>query len=203
MLVMAFVGSPRKGRATDNLVDKAIAGVLAEKPGCEVIKINLADKNIQPCRNCLRCRETKTDEEKAECAIKDDMVQISEQIVRADRFIFGTPVHMAYATGLMMTFLERVCWTFAKPERQILSVKGCPTPRTTRKKKAVIVVCSGVVPPIFRSLCDRATPLIKDVARFSLNAKTVGTMYAGALEDRGAEYYYDRAFVLGKKLMKE
>lgn len=41
MNLLALVGSPRKSKATDTLVDKAIDGVLSKDPGCQVKKINL------------------------------------------------------------------------------------------------------------------------------------------------------------------
>jgi hypothetical protein len=107
---------------------------------------------------------------------------------------------MGYATSIMMAFLERICWTFAKPERKILTMKGCPMPRSPKKRKAVIIVTSGIVPPIYRRFCDDATKLIKRTANDSLNAKTVGDMYAGDVAHRGVDYYRDKAFNLGRKL---
>jgi multimeric flavodoxin WrbA len=55
MNLLAVVGSPRKGKATDLLVDKAIAGAQAADPDCQVTKISLADHDIKFCRNCLAC----------------------------------------------------------------------------------------------------------------------------------------------------
>ena len=108
---------------------------------------------------------------------------------------------MGYATALMMSFLERICWTFAKPEKGYLNIRGCPLPRSEKKRRAVIVVTSGIIPPIYRRFCDRAAPLIKGVIKDSLNAKTVGDMYAGDIERRGLDRYYDKAFKLGEKLV--
>ena len=200
MNVLAIVGSPRKGKATDLLVDKAIEGVKSKDPDCNVKKLNLIDYDIQHCRNCLACRESKTSEPYARCAIKDDMVGIYEDVLNSDVLIFGTPVHMGYATALMMSFLERICWTFAKPEKSYVVVKNCPLPRSEKKRKSITIVTSGIVPPLYRRFCDQAAPLIKGVVRDSLNAKTVGDMYAGDLEHRGVEHYYDKAFKLGKRL---
>jgi multimeric flavodoxin WrbA len=200
MDVLAIVGSPRKGKATDTLVDKAIEGVRSVSPEARVKKIHLADHDIKYCRNCLACRNTVTEEAMVRCVIRDDMDAISEDVLAADSLILGTPVHMGFATAIMMAFLERICWTFAAPTKTYLTVKGCPAPRSRKKRKAVILVTSGSVPPIFRRFCDQATPLIKGVIRDSLNAKTVGDMYAGDTEHRGIEQYLDKAFKLGQKL---
>ena len=200
MNLLAIVGSPRKGKATDTLVDRAIEGVISECPNCEVKKLNLIDHDIRYCRNCLACRDSKTKGPVAECTIRDDMDYIREDILESDSLILATPVHMGYATAIMMAFLERICWTFAKPEQQFLTVSGCPTPRSNKKRKAIIIVTSGIIPSLYSRFCDEATPLIKQTIKDSLNAKTVGDMYAGGIEHRGVEYYLDRAFNLGRKL---
>ncbi len=108
---------------------------------------------------------------------------------------------MGYATAIMMTFLERICWTFAKPEEKFLTIYGCPIPRSNKKRKSIIIVTSGIIPPLFRRFCDNATSLIKQTVKDSLNAKTVGDMYAGDIEHRGIDYYLDKAFNLGRKLV--
>ncbi len=201
MNLLTIVGSPRKGKATDTLVDKAIEGVLSVSQNCNVKKLHLAEHDIKFCKNCLACRDSKTKEPMAKCSIRDDMDHIKEDVLKSDSLIFGTPVHMGYATAIMMTFLERICWTFAKPEGKLLSITGCPIPRSNKKRKSIIIVTSGIIPPLFRRLCDDATPLIKQTAKDSLNAKTVGDMYAGDIEHRGVDYYLEKAFKLGMKLV--
>jgi len=198
--LLAVVGSPRKGKATDTLVDKAIEGVKARRPDCNVEKINLADYDIHYCMNCLSCRDADTDEAFSECVIEDDMPRIYEALQRSDALILATPVHSGYPTALMMLFLERITWTFAKPEAKILTIKGCPTPRSKKKRKAISIVTSGIIPPLFRRFCDDATRLLKQAMRDCLNAKPVGNMYAGDIEHRGVETYFDKAFKLGQKL---
>jgi len=200
MNLLAIVGSPRKGKATDTLVDRAIEGVKSKSPNCNVKKLHLIDHDIQFCKNCLACRDSKTKKPVAKCSIQDDMDYIREDVLKSDFLIFGTPVHMGYATAIMMTFLERICWTFAKPEGKLLSIYGCPIPRSNKARKSIIIVTSGIIPPLFRRLCDDATSLIKQTAKDSLNAKTVSDMYAGDLEHRGVDHYLDRAFNLGRML---
>jgi multimeric flavodoxin WrbA len=198
--LLAVVGSPRKGRATDILVDKAIDGVRSRNDNCNIRKINLIEHDIKFCRNCLTCRDSKTDEDVAKCAIRDDMDHIYGDVLNSDALIFGTPVHMGYATAIITSFLERICWTFAKPEGRSLTLSNCPVPRSDKKRKAVIIVTSGIVPPIYRMFCDDATSLIRQTIRDSLGAKTVGDLYAGDIEHRGTEYYFEQAFKLGGKL---
>ena len=201
MNLLAIVGSPRKGKSTDTLVDKAIEGAKSKDPDCKVKKINLIDHDIRFCKNCLACRDVKTEEPVTKCSIRDDMDYIKEDVLNSDALIFGTPVHMGYAAAIMMTFLERICWTFGKPERRVLTIYGCPKPRSDKKRKAVIIITSGIVPPIYRKFCDEATSLIRGTIRDSLNAKTVGDMYAGDIEHKGVEHYFDKAYKLGMGLI--
>ena len=201
MNLLAVVGSPRKGKATDTLVDRAIEGARSEDPDCNVNKIHLMDHDIGFCRNCLVCRDSGTQDPFARCTIRDGMDDIFQEVHDSDSLIFGTPVHMGFATGIMTTFLERICWTFAKPEKSYLNVTGCPVPRSDKKRKAVIIVTSGVIPPLYRRFCDEATPLIRQTIKDSLNTRTVGDMYAGDIEHRGVGRYLDKAFNLGRRLV--
>ena len=200
MNLLAIVGSPRKGKATDVLVDKAIEGFMSKAPSCRVKKIHLIEQDIGYCINCLACRDSKTTEPVANCTIHDDMDHIREDVRNSDFLIFGTPVHMGYATAVMMTFLERICWTFGKPERRVFTVKGCPLPRSSKQRRAIVIVTSGIIPPIYKHFCNWASNQIKGVVIDSLNGKIVGEMYAGGIEHRGVEDYYDKAFKLGEKL---
>jgi len=200
MNLLAIVGSPRRGKATDTLVDKAIEGFRSKAGISSVKKLHLIDHNIQFCKNCLTCRDNHTAAPVAECIIKDDMESIKKDVFNSDALIFGTPVHMGYASGIMMTFLERICWIFAKPERKVFTFDGCPVPRSDKKRKAVIMVTSGIVPPVYHRFCDWATSQIKGVVVDSLNGKVVGDLYAGNIEQRGVDYYLNKAFKLGQRL---
>jgi hypothetical protein len=109
---------------------------------------------------------------------------------------------MGYATAIMTAFLERIAWSFTKPEGSMLTLKELPTvPRSKKKRKAIIIVPSGIIPPLFRRLCDWATPLIKSTIKDTLNAKIVGDLYAGDVEHRGVELYFEKAYRLGQKLV--
>lgn len=201
MNLVAVVGSPRKGKATDILVDKAIEGFMSKAKICSIRKIHLMDYNIQFCRNCLSCREDHVSVPLAECIIKDDMESIRRDVLRSDTLILATPVHMGYATAVMMTFLERICWTFAQPGRRVLTIEDCPFPRGKKRRKVGIIVVSGIVSPIYRLFCDRASSQIRGVVRDSLNGKVVGELYAGDVEHRGVEPYFDKAYRIGKDLV--
>ncbi len=201
MHLLAIIGSPRKGKATDSLVDKAIEGVLMKNPDVLIKKIYLSDHEINYCKDCLSCWKSDTKGPIAKCVIRDDMDNINKDILKSDLLIMGTPIHMGYASALMMTFLERICWTFAKPAKNYIIIKDCPAPRSDKKRKAVITSASGMIPPRYKKLCNWATPQIMGVIKDSLNAKTVGALYAGDVWHKGVDHYFDKAIKLGQKLL--
>lgn len=144
------------------------------------------------------CREDDPSKPIADCPIGDDMQELFPAIEKADAFIFATPINCGTVTAVMKTFLERTCWTLAKPGRW--PFKGCPAPRSTNKKRAIVILSTGIVPPLLRYFCDDATSLIKSNASCCFGAKVVGTLYAGDVEGRGIGGYLEKAHRLGKLL---
>jgi len=200
MKVVAVMGSYRKGRTIDTLVDRAIRGLESAGADAEVDKIILTDRHIEYCRNCGACRRDDPAKPIARCVIDDDMQEILSALREADAYIFGVPIFEGTVNALTKTFLERICWTLARSGRW--PVKGCPHPREGRKKRAIAILSSGLIVPFLRMFCDDATTLLKNTLRDSLNAKLVGTLYAGGVEKVGVERYLKRAERLGERLAR-
>ena len=199
MNVVAVMGSYRKGRTIDTLVDRAIEGVRSADSGADIEKITLIDRDIQYCRNCGVCRKDDPSKPIARCAIQDDMQQILPMLAEADAYIFGVPIFEGTVNAVSKTFLERICWTMAKAGRW--PIKGCPEPRSDTKKQAIAIMSSGLIVPLLRMFCDDATSLIKNTIGDSLNAKLIGTLYAGGVEKVGMDRYLQKAHKLGRKLV--
>lgn len=199
MKIVAIMGSYRKGKTIDTLVDQAIEGAKSAGVSVEVEKITLIDRDIQYCRNCGVCRKDDPAKPIAHCAINDDMQEILPLMSEADAYIFGVPIFEGTVNAVTKTFLERICWTLGKAGRW--PIKGCPQPRSDVKKQAIAIMSSGLIIPIFRKFCDDATPLIKTTIGDSLNTKLTGTLYAGGVEKVGMDRYLTRSFKLGQKLV--
>jgi len=203
MKVVAIMGSYRKGKTIDSLVDRAIEGVLDARPDAEIDKIILTDLHIEYCHNCGACRRDDPDKPIARCIIDDDMQQILPAMCEADAYIFGGPIFEGTVNALMKTFLERICWTLAKAGRR--PVNGCPEPRTDKNRRAILILSTGIIRPLLRRFCDDATKLIKSTLDVTLHAKLVGSLYAGAIEKvgkAGIEKYENQAKRLGSKLVR-
>jgi len=198
MKILAIIGSYRRGRTIDTLVDKAIEGA-EQAGGVSVERVFLKDRDIKYCTNCMTCRGDDPAKEIANCSIADDMQDIYPAIQAADGYIFATPINCGTVTAVMKTFLERTCWTLARPGRK--PIKGCPEPRSKRRKSAIIILATGLVPPLLRRFCDDATSLIKSNCECCFGARVLGTLYAGAVEKKGIDRYMAKARKLGSRLV--
>ncbi|MFC1703334.1 flavodoxin family protein [Candidatus Omnitrophota bacterium] len=200
MKILAISGSYRRGKTIDTLIDKAIEGIKQADSSAKVEKIHLVDKNIKYCTNCMTCRNDDPEKPVARCVINDDMQEMYKKINEADGYIFGTPVNCGTVTAVLKTFIERSTWIFSKPGTK--PFKGCPTPRTKKKKAALFIISSGIIPPILRRFCDDASKLLKDYIQCCFDTKIVGNMYAGAVERRGVSYYFEQSKKNGEKLTR-
>ena len=200
MKILAISGSYHKDGTINTLMDRAIAGIQSVIPEAEVEKIHLIDKRIEYCKGCMVCHNDDPEKAIATCVIDDDMQEIYRQLDEADGYIFGNPIFMGTVTGLMKTFCERFCWVLSKPGRW--PIKGCPSPRTQRKKAAIVIMSTGIISPWLRKFCDDATKFFRSCIPCILNAKISGTLYAGSvgMNNPRSDRYFSKATSLGNKL---
>lgn len=97
--IMGIIGSPRKGSNTEILIDEALKA--AEKVGVETDVINLSNADIEPCIACDICKNT------GECAIYDDMREITDKLHEAQGLIIGSPVYFGNVTSQLKMFMDR------------------------------------------------------------------------------------------------
>lgn len=98
--VLIISTSPRKGSNSNALAEEFAKG--AEASGHQVEKISLIGKNIQFCRGCLACQNTKR------CVIHDDADTIvQKKMLYADVLVFATPIYYYEMCGQMKTLLDR------------------------------------------------------------------------------------------------
>ena len=93
------MGSPRKNSNTEILLKKALEA--AEDAGAETEIINLGNAEIEPCIACDICKST------GECAIYDDMREITRKLENAQGIIIGSPVYFGNVTSQMKMFMDR------------------------------------------------------------------------------------------------
>ncbi len=165
MKVLGIMGSPRVGGNSDILLDQALAG--AQSAGAEIEKVILNHKKISACQDCKKCNETGL------CALKDDMVEIHQKILKADAVIHSVPVYFWAMTAQMKAYLDRWCaffdanWTWHKPYYPQLKGKGI----------GLITVCSD--PNVHTA--DSIVHSFKSTVDFT-KLRWIGTVMASATE---------------------
>lgn len=101
MLILGLQGSPRKNGNTDYLL-KAFMNE-AENSGVKTHIIDVAKKNINPCRGCGFC------EKNGMCIIQDDDMagEIYALLWRADVIVAATPIFFYSATAQLKALIDR------------------------------------------------------------------------------------------------
>lgn len=126
---MAVIGSPRRGRNTEKLVD-IISEVLKEKD-IMVEKHYLDMMQLSPCTNCEYCIEG------GQCYINDEISNILNAINHYDGIILASPSYNYNVSAQMKTLLDR---TFALNDYTGLVWRS----RVATGKQAIVVGnCKG------------------------------------------------------------
>lgn len=105
MKVIAINGSPRKKWNTATLLEHALKG--AKSAGAETKLVHLYDLNYKGCISCFKCKE-KGGESFGQCAVKDDLAPIYEEIRGTTGLVLGSPIYFRDVSGEMRSFLERL-----------------------------------------------------------------------------------------------
>ena len=79
MNITAIVGSYRKGRTVDTVIDAILSA--ARETGAETSKVYLMDQHIQFCTNCRQCTQQEGPYRGA-CPLEDDMSAILDALER-------------------------------------------------------------------------------------------------------------------------
>ncbi len=104
--VVVISTSLRCGSNSETLAKYFAKG--AEEAGNSVTFISLKDKKIGFCLGCLSCQK------KGSCVIKDDAIEIEQEVMNADVVVFSTPIYYYEMSGQMKTLLDRMNSLYAK-----------------------------------------------------------------------------------------
>lgn len=104
MKVIAIQSSPNKDGLTSSLAQSVLKGVETEGGETELIHLNELD-----IRHCIACDNgwgiCRTE---GSCVLEDDFEDIRKKIVRADAFVFATPVYFGDLSESAKVFLDRL-----------------------------------------------------------------------------------------------
>lgn len=107
--VLILSASPRRGGNSDYLCDQFMNG--AQEAGHEVEKISLRKKKMNYCTACYHCKNND-----GQCAIKDDVPEIIDNMIAADVVVLSTPVYFYCMNAQLKTVIDRsvMKWTKIK-----------------------------------------------------------------------------------------
>ena len=201
MKVTIINGSYHKNGMISQLVENFISGFksgLKNIESAEIINYFLKDKNIEYCLGCHSCDKSPGELIIAECAVKDDVRPILDDLTSSDVIIFASPVYAYGVTAVMKKFIERSI-VLADPE------KGIFVSRIKKKKgrMGVIITSTGCPPVINTILKFNRYP--KFILKFLCKLLGCGKKYvisAGAMEssEKMKKRFLDKSFKLGQKL---
>ena len=81
------------------------------KAGHEAEVFSLYDLSITPCRACRICQ---TDHTAPHCAIRDDMGDIFDSVLRSDLLVFASPIYSWYCTAPLKAAMDRLVYALCK-----------------------------------------------------------------------------------------
>lgn len=154
--VLAIMGSPRKNKNTDLLLDQVIKGISIHKP--QIDKIYLRDLNISPCISCGYCEKT------GECSIKDDMQELYKKFDDSDVIIIASPLYFNTVSSLVKIMIDR-CQVFWANKYIIRN----PSIYTKKKRKGLFICTAGS--PYRENQFDACVPVM------DLFFKAINTSY--------------------------
>ncbi|MFC1998585.1 flavodoxin family protein [Chloroflexota bacterium] len=99
MKVLGLMGSPRKHGNTDLLLAEALKGTVSEGAQVETLVTN--NLTINPCLEDYGCAITGI------CTIRDDMDDIYEKLLEADRIIIASPMFFYSMPSQLKALIDR------------------------------------------------------------------------------------------------
>lgn len=131
MKALAFQGSPRIEGNTDILLKETLRPIY--ESGNDVMLFKLNFMNIKPCQDCGGCDKT------GECIINDDMNEIYDAIMEADRIILASPIFFFGMSAQAKIMIDR-CQSFWC-EKYLLKN---PIPEGQYGRKGLLLLVGGM-----------------------------------------------------------
>ena len=115
MKVLLLNGSPHKNGCTYTALTEVSESLNQENIETEIFYVGT--EPISPCRDCRACAKI------GRCVINDRVNEFLEKAEDSDGFVFGSPVHYASASGIIIPFLDRVFFADSMSGKQRFRLK--------------------------------------------------------------------------------
>ena len=188
--ITGIVGSPRKNKNSDTLVQKVLEG--CQYQGALVEKIYLENLDISPC-------QAHKPQDGKGCVIHDDMDILYKVFEDADGLVLGTPVYYNSVSAQMKLMIDR-SYCLASAE-SIGPGKRKYVTKVTKRKKGIVVSAggSGTNP-------DCVLPIF-DIWSSEVNLDIIDNLCVSegqlGILPMNSEEVLERAFQHGKNLVRQ
>ncbi|GAI69991.1 unnamed protein product [marine sediment metagenome] len=102
--ICLIVGSPRKKRSCNFLIDQAIDGIKSVDGEFEINKIQITDFKLTPCNGCDQCLRPPNDCPLAE---DDDTTELEKLILGSDALLIAAPNYFGSVSSQIKVFIDR------------------------------------------------------------------------------------------------
>ncbi|MDX1798513.1 MAG: flavodoxin family protein [Candidatus Lokiarchaeia archaeon] len=102
--ITLIVGSPRKNKSSNFLIDKAIEGIRTVTEEFNIKKIYITDYKITPCNGCDKCIRPPNDCPLAE---NDDTKKLEDNIIGSSALIIAAPNYFGSVSSQIKVLIDR------------------------------------------------------------------------------------------------
>lgn len=180
--ILIINGATRVNGNTDIILKRLTTTALGTN--VQIKQIDVRNKKIKDCIGCYHCTENTA------CSIKDDMIQVYEEINISELIIFASPIYWWGVTGIMKILFDRLYLYYSKLNKP--SIEG---------KKAIIISPMNMHSDIYK------TQIFLDFYKIifeQLKMPLVDTYLFGNVNEKGEilknAQYLDQIKQLGRTL---
>ncbi|MFW9969768.1 MAG: flavodoxin family protein [Candidatus Odinarchaeota archaeon] len=102
--ITLIVGSPRKNKSCNFLIDSAIEGIRSLSEEFVINKIHISDFKITPCNGCDQCLRPPND---CPLAKEDDTKKLEDYILGSDALIIAAPNYFGSVSSQIKVLIDR------------------------------------------------------------------------------------------------
>ena len=102
--ICLIVGSPRKSRSCNFLIEQAIEGIKSVSSDFEIVKIQIADFKLTPCTGCDKCLRPPNDCPLAE---EDDTKKIEDVLLGSSAILIAAPNYFGSVSSHVKVLIDR------------------------------------------------------------------------------------------------
>lgn len=115
MKTVIINGSPRKNGNTAKVCESFANGIQASHPDAEITVVNLYYLTFKGCMSCFSCK-LRDSKRYGQCVLQDELTPVLQLAQTADCLVFASPIYLMDITGVMKSFLERLCFSLGSYE---------------------------------------------------------------------------------------